>query len=66
MADRFFAENGELIASWRQICGFLADIWHWQPSELENLEVEEMGEWFKLAQDINETKAKAYKMAARG
>lgn len=48
-----------MIGSWRAICGFLADVWHWQPSELYELEVSELAEWFEMAQSINDEKAAA-------
>ena len=65
MDEGFFVRRADLIASWRHICGFLADMWGWQPSELKELDLDELEEWFEVAQSINEAKAQAYKDAAR-
>ena len=65
MGRKFFVERRELISSWRSICAFLADTWHWQPSELYELDIDELEEWFESAQAISEAKVAAAKAAAR-
>lgn len=65
MGERFFAEERrrDVVVNWRPMCGLLAEAWHWQPSELYELDMDELAEWYEDLTEIKGAQAKAIREA---